>query len=300
MTVSIRTMALLPALGLLAAVPCAAQTQAREPLRIIAFGAHPDDCELKAAGVAALWALQGHAVKFVSLTNGDIGHFSMAGGPLAIRRRAEVEACARGLGIETEVLDIHDGELMPTLENRKKVARLIREWQADIVLLHRPWDYHADHRYTGVLVQDAAVLVAAPFFVPDTPPVERNPIFLYYSDGFERPYPFEPTIVVGIDAVAEKKWECISKMPSQFGDADSWQGRTRPGVPSGDEERAAYLLDHVKQRSEEVAERYRDRLIELYGEEEGRAIRYAEAFELCQYGRQPTVEELKRLFPTFE
>ena len=298
MSASIRRIAVALALGL-AALPCTAQTGADEPLRIIAFGAHPDDCELKAAGVAALWAQQGHAVKFVSLTNGDIGHFAMAGGPLANRRRAEVEDCARGLGIETEVLDIHDGELMPTLENRKKVARLIRDWQADIVLMHRPYDYHADHRYTGILVQDAAVLVAAPFFVPDTPPVERNPVFLYYSDGFERPYPFEPTLVVGIDAVAEQKWECISKMPSQFGDADSWQGRTRPDVPAGDEERAAYLLDLVKQRSEAVADQYRDRLIELYGEEEGRAIRYAEAFELCQYGRQPTVEELKQLFPTF-
>lgn len=300
MTASIRRIPVLLVLGLLVAVPCTAQAQADEPLRIIAFGAHPDDCELKAAGVAALWAEQGHAVKFVSLTNGDIGHFSMAGGPLAIRRRAEVEACARGLGIETEVLDIHDGELMPTLENRKKVARLIRDWQADIVLSHRPWDYHADHRYTGVLVQDAAVLVVAPFFVPDTPPVERNPIFLYYSDGFDKPYPFEPTLVVGIDAVAEKKWECVSRMPSQFGDADSWQARTRPDVPSGEEERAAYLLDLVRQRNEDVAERYRDRLIDLYGEEEGRAIRYAEAFELGQYGRQPTVEDLKRLFPTFE
>lgn len=300
MTASIRRIALPLALGLLAAVPCTARTQAGEPLRIIAFGAHPDDCELKAAGVAALWAAQGHAVKFVSLTNGDVGHFNMAGGPLANRRRAEVEDCARGLGIETEVLDIHDGELMPTLENRKRVARLIRDWQADIVLFHRPYDYHADHRYTGVLVQDAAVLVVAPFFVPDTPPVERNPVFLSYSDGFERPYPFEPSIVVGIDAVAEQKWECISKMPSQFGDADSWQGRTQPGVPAGAEERAAYLLDLVKQRNEAVADRYRDRLIELYGEERGRAIRYAEAFEVSQYGRQPTVEELKRLFPTFE
>jgi len=300
MTSAIHRVAVLLVPGLLAAVPCTARTQAAEPLRIIAFGAHPDDSELKAAGVAALWAEQGHAVKFVSLTNGDVGHFSMAGGPLAIRRRAEVEACARGLGIETEVLDIHDGELMPTLENRKKVARLIRDWQADIVLFHRPYDYHADHRYTGVLVQDAAVLVAAPFFVPDTPPVEQNPIFLYYSDDFDKPYPFEPTIVVGIDAAAEKKWDCISRMPSQFGDADSWQGRTRPDVPSGEEERAAYLLDLVRQRNEGVAERYRDRLVELYGEEQGRAVRYAEAFELCQYGRQPTVEELKRLFPTFE
>jgi N-acetylglucosamine malate deacetylase 1 len=277
-------------------LPASAQSEQGRPLRIIAFGAHPDDAELKASGVAARWAAQGHQVKFVSLTNGDIGHFEMAGAPLALRRRAEVEECARLLGIETEVLDIHDGELMPTLENRKTVARLIREWQADIVLSHRPYDYHADHRYTGVLVQDAAVLVTAAFFTPDTPPVARNPVFLHYSDGFRRPYPFDPTLVVGIDGTAEQKWSCVSAMPSQFGDRDSWQARTRPDVPQGDAERQAYLLEAVKTRSAAVADQYRDRLIELYGERDAGSVRYAEAFELSEYGRQPELEELKRLF----
>ena len=172
-------LAVLSACTFLATGSAAAQTPAGRPLRIIAFGAHPDDAELKAAGVAALWAAQGHAVKFVAMTNGDVGHFEMAGGPLAQRRYAEVQECARILGIKTEVLDIHDGELMPSLENRKTVARLIREWQADIVLAHRPNDYHPDHRYTGVLADDAAVVVAAPFVVPDTPPTPRNPLFLY-------------------------------------------------------------------------------------------------------------------------
>ena len=195
-----------------------AQTTDR-PLRIIAFGAHPDDAELKAGGVAAMWAAQGHKVKFVATTNGDIGHFAMAGGPLARRRIEEVQECARILGIETEVLDIHDGELMPTLENRKTIARLIRDWQADIVLCHRPYDYHPDHRYTGQLVQDAAVVVVAPSFVPDTPPLKKNPIFLFYSDGFQKPYPFDPIIAIGIDEKAQQKWDCISAMPSQFGDA---------------------------------------------------------------------------------
>jgi LmbE family N-acetylglucosaminyl deacetylase len=278
-----------------------ARTQsARQPLRIIAFGAHPDDAELKASGVAALWAARGDKVKFVAMTNGDIGHFEMAGGPLAQRRKAEVAECARILGIETEVLDIHDGELMPTLENRKTVARLIREWQADVVLGHRPYDYHADHRYTGVLMDDAAVIVAAPFFVPDTPPTKGNPVFLYHSDGFRQPYPFDPTIVVSIDAVAEKKWQCISAMPSQFGDAGSWQGRTRPNVPPGDAERKAYLLESTKQRSADIANQYRERLVALYGEEKGRKVKYAEAFQITQYGRQVPVEDLKRLFPTFE
>ena len=173
---------LLFSIVLLPALPLEGQTGEDDKLRIIVFGAHPDDAELDAGGVAALWAAQGHAVKFVSMTNGDIGHFQMAGGPLAQRRMAEVQECARLLGIETEVLDIHDGELMPTLENRKQVARLIRDWQADIVLCHRPYDYHPDHRYTGELVQDAAVVVVAPFFVPDTPLLRlKNPIFLIYS-----------------------------------------------------------------------------------------------------------------------
>jgi N-acetylglucosamine malate deacetylase 1 len=279
--------------------PVWAQQSGNEPLRIIAFGAHPDDCELKASGVAAMWAAQGHKVKFVSMTNGDIGHFKEAGAPLAIRRLAEVQECARTLGIETEVLDIHDGELMPTLENRKTVARLIRDWQADIVLFHRPYDYHADHRYTGVLVEDAAVLVAAAFFTPDTPPTEKNPIFMYYSDGFEMPYPFKPTIVVGIDEVAEKKWDCIRSMPSQFADADSWQGRTLPNVPQDAKQRQEYILGVMQKRNAEVADKYRDRLNELYGRERGGKFKYAEAFQICQYGRQVSVEELQKLFPSF-
>jgi N-acetylglucosamine malate deacetylase 1 len=274
----------------------AAVTQA-QPLRIIAFGAHPDDAELKASGVAALWAAAGHKVKFVAMTNGDVGHFGTAGGPLARRRAAEVAECARILGIETEVMDTHDGELTPSLENRKTMARLIRTWQADIVMGHRPYDYHPDHRYTGVLMDDSAVVVVAPFFVPDTPPTRRNPVFLYYSDGFQDPKPFTPSIVVGIDDVAEKKWACVSAMPSQFGDEDSWQGRTLPNVPKGDRERAAYLLDIVKKRNMAVAEQYRDRLVSLYGAERGKKVQYAEAFQLGQYGRQPSLEDLTRLFP---
>src|SRR2546425_10870557 len=89
------------------------------PLRIICFGAHPDDCEIQAGGVAAMWAAKGHKVKFVSVTNGDIGHWREAGGPLALRGRSEVETAARIFGIPTEVLDIPYCELFPTGENRR-------------------------------------------------------------------------------------------------------------------------------------------------------------------------------------
>ena len=287
----------LPARSILRASP--SQTPAARQLHIIAFGAHPDDAELKFAGTAALFAAQGHKVKLVAMTNGDVGHFSQAGGPLAQRRKAEVEACHAKLGVATDVFDIHDGELMPDLETRKKVANVIRDWQADIVLSHRPWDYHPDHRAVGKLAEDAAVVVAAPYFAPYTPPTKGNPIFLFYSDPFKHPYPFDPILAVGIDDVAQKKWDCISALPSQFGDADSWQARYGRDVPADEAGRKAYLLDIVKQRNADVANQYRDLLVKLYGEQKGRAIKYAEAFELNQYGSGATADDLKKMFPTF-
>ena len=280
------------------ALPVFAQTDAR-PVRAIAFGAHPDDAELQTAGTAYLWAQDGAEVKFVAATNGDVGHFDMAGGELALRRRDEVLACARILGITTEVLDIHDGELMPTLENRKTFARLIRDWQADVVFSHRRYDYHADHRYVGVLAEDAAVLVGAGFYTPYSPRVERPPIFLHYYDRFTKPYPFQPDLVVGIDDAVEKKLACVRAMPSQFADHGSWSFQHRPDAPETQEERLELIIERMKRRFADMADRYRDRLIQLYGEEKGRGIKYAEAFEICQYGRQPTIEELKELFPTF-
>lgn len=185
-------------------------------LNIIIFGAHPDDAEYRGAGVAMKWAKLGHHVKLVSATNGDIGHWQMAGGPLALRRKQEVLAVGQKLGVTTEVLDIHDGEIMPTLENRRAITRLIRQWNADIVITNRPNDYHPDHRYTSILVQDSAYMVGVPFFTPDIPPLKRNPIFLYTSDRFQRPNPFRPDVAVGIDDVIEPTLDALLLMESQI------------------------------------------------------------------------------------
>ena len=217
-----------------------------------------------------MWAAAGHKVKFVAMTNGDIGHFESAGGPLAKRRKAEVAECAKILGIETEVLDIHDGELMPSLENRRTVARLIRDWQADIVMGHRPYDYHPDHRYTGVLLDDAAVVVVAPFFVPDTKPTPRNPVFMYYSDGFQDPKPFTPTWSSGSMRSPTRSGSASARCHRSSATRIPGRARTLPNVPAGDGEREAYLLDIVKKRNIAVADQYRERLVALYGEERGK------------------------------
>jgi len=272
-------------------------------LRIMVFGAHPDDCEIKAGGVAAMWAKQGHHVKFVSTTNGDIGHAEMAGGELAKRRTAEVKEAAKKLGIETEVLDIHDGELMPTLENRKIFVRLIREWKADIVMGPRPNDYHPDHRYTGILMQDAAYMVTVTFYCPDVPQLPKNPVFLYLSDGFQKPNPFEPDVVVSIDDVIEQKADALWLLESQI--ESLWAtGNFERVVPvpkegAERETRRKAMRDRFVRRAESVADKYRDKLIELYGEEKGKKIRYAEAFELCEYGSRASPDKLKQLFPFF-
>jgi hypothetical protein len=135
--------------------------------------------------------------------------------------------------------------------------------------------------------------------VPNTPPTQGNPIFLSYSDGFQDPKPFEPHLVVDIDASADKKWGCVSAMPSQFADKDSWGGRYGLNVPQGDAERAAHILAGHQRRSAAVADQYRAKLIELYGQERGSRVKYAEAFQLNQYGRQVPVDQLKQMFPTF-
>lgn len=269
------------------------------PLRIIVFGAHPDDCELEAGGTAARWSKLGHKVKFVSVTNGDIGHHQIAGGPLARRRTEEVQRCAEILGIETQVLDIHDGELMPTLENRRTITRLIREWRADVVIAHRPNDYHPDHRYTGILVQDAAFMVIVPHFCPDVPALRANPVFLYSEDGFQKPNPFDPDVVVPIDPVIEEKTRAIDALASQFYEWNPWLFSYEDEVPAEPAARLEWTRRRLVERNGAIADRYRAMLIDELGDEAGRAVKAAEAFEICEYGTQPTPERLRELFPFF-
>ncbi len=276
------------------------EDQSPKPLRIIVFGAHPDDCELEAGGTAARWSKLGHKVKFVSVTNGDIGHHLISGGTLAKRRTEEVERCAEILGIETQVLDIHDGELLPTLENRRTITRLIREWQADVVIAHRPNDYHPDHRYTGILVQDAAFMVIVPNFCPDVPALRTNPVFLYTEDGFQKPNPFEPDVIVPIDPVLDEKTRAIDALASQFYEWNPWLFSYENQVPAEPAARMEWTRGRVAQRNGEVADRFRGLLIDELGEPAGRAVKAAEAFEVCEYGSQPSPERLRELFPFFE
>ncbi len=267
----------------------------QDKLHVIAIGAHPDDCDLGAGGTAIQFAKMGHAVKFLSVTNGDAGHQDMGGGALAKRRRAEAMEAGRRFGVEYEVLDNHDGELLPTLEIRKEVIRRIRRWNADIVISPRPNDYHPDHRYTGVLVQDAAYMVVVPNVCPDTPPLKKNPVFFYFQDSFQRPNPFRPDVAVDIDGVWEQKVDALDAHVSQFYEWLPWVDGRLDQVPKDPAERRKWLSEQRQRR--QVTPAIREALIKWYGAERGAKIRHAEAFELCEYGRRPDAEGLKRLFP---
>lgn len=266
------------------------------PINVIVFGAHPDDCDIDAGGTAILFAKMGHKVKFVSLTNGDAGHHEIGGGELARRRMAEAKEAGKRFGVEYTVLDNHDGELMPTLENRLKVIREIRKWNADIVIAPRPNDYHPDHRYTGILVQDAAYMVIVPNVAPDVPPLKKNPVFLYSEDGFQKPNPFEPDIAVIIDEVFDQKVNAMAAHESQFFEWLPWTMGALDKVPDDKKARLEYL---AKWRSKKPNESTLQCLVKCYGAK-GPSAKHVEGFEICEYGKQPSEEEIRKLFPMLE
>ena len=268
-----------------------------KPLRIIVIGAHPDDPE-EVGGTMAKFIQLGHKVRLVSMTNGNAGHFEMGGGPLAQRRFKEAQCAGNVIGAEYVVLDNDDGELMPTLENREEVIKQIRGFRADIVISHRPNDYHPDHRNTGLLVRDAAYMVTVPNIVPSVPHLQKNPIFIYTEDRFSVPVPFTPDIVVDIDEVIEKKIDMYHCHVSQMYEWLPYNAGYLDQVPEDPAERRAWLAKRWGRRSN--AEKFRGLLVELYGNERGSKVKFAEAFQVSEYGRQPSLEQLKKLFPFFD
>jgi len=275
-------------------------SQATEKLRVLIIGAHPDDAE-KAGGTAAKYITLGHTVQLVSVTNGDAGHHEIGGAPLAQRRQAEAKQAGAAIGAEYLVLDNHDGELMPSLENRRQIIRVIREFRPDLIFTHRPNDYHPDHRYTSILVQDAAYMVMVPNIVAGTPALKKNPVIMYLSDHFTKPNPFTADVVIGIDEVIDKKIDMYHSHTSQMYEWLPWVAGYLDDVPSDLSARRDWLAERrVKPQARRLADQHRDRLIALYGPEKGSKIRFAEAFQKSEYGGPITNENLKILFPFFE
>ncbi|MGN6618449.1 MAG: PIG-L deacetylase family protein [Ilyomonas sp.] len=265
-----------------------------EKIRIIMIGAHPDDCDQGGGGTAILFSKMGYAVKFVSVTNGDAGHQNDKGESLAKRRFAEAQEAGKRFGVTYDVLDNHDGALMPTLDVRLQIIKKIREWNADIVIAPRPNDYHPDHRYTGVLVQDAAYMVAVPNVAPETPALKKNPVFLYFQDRFQKPNPFRPDITVDISNVYAQKIHALDAHVSQFYEWLPWIGHYSDQIPASAADREKWL---ARDEARKISPEMKTSLIKWYGKDKADKVQQAEAFEVCEYGAQPNDDVIKRLFP---
>jgi N-acetylglucosamine malate deacetylase 1 len=271
-----------------------AQDPGARKLHIIIIGAHPDDPD-EDGGTAYKWAQAGCDVLMVSLTNGDAGHQSIKAKQLAKIRREEARKAGEVIGVRYITLDNHDGQLMPTYKNRLEVIRLIREQKADLVIFPRPYDYHPDHRYTGTLVLDAAYMVTVPTILPEVPFLAKNPVFLFCADGFVHPEPFKPDVCVDIDDVIEKKMDMYHQHKSQMYEWLPFNSGKLDQVPASDSDRRKWLGDTRKGGSD--ASPYREKLIELYGQERGSKIKYCEAFEDSGYGTPLTKENINVYFP---
>jgi LmbE family N-acetylglucosaminyl deacetylase len=269
----------------------------QQPLRLLILGAHPDDAEYHAGGLAAIYCQQGHTVKMVSVTNGAAGHHVRPPEELARVRRAEAAAAGERIGAIYEVWDHPDGELQPTLEVRRQIIREIRRFAPDLVLTHRTSDYHPDHRAVGQCVQDASFMVTVPKVVPEVPALRKDPVVAYLPDLFTRPSPLAPDVVVDVTGVMDALVAALACHVSQFFEWLPWLGGVSEQVPKDPNQRLVWLREFYGSQIRPLAERYRSQLVATYGPERGKRVEYAEVFEISEYGSRLDEPTRKRLFP---
>jgi len=264
-----------------------------EKLNVIVIAAHPDEPEEYTGGTAALFAELGHRVKFLTMTNGDIGHYDYKGKELAERRRGEALRAAERLGVEAYTIwDISDGWLVPSPEHRDEVIREIRSWEADVVItFHGHGGGHFDNRNAGRIVREAAEYVAS-----GAASFGKQPLFLLMPDFTTRAI-YKPDIAVDITGVLEKKLLGCDAHASQFYELAAWQKNIIHLVPDGWEKRRAFILTYWSAFFD-VSEEMRPALAKWYGEDKAVDIAYAEPFEIAPYNdRIPSDEELRALLP---
>ncbi len=265
--------------------------------RILVLGAHPDDADIKAGGTSALWRDAGFAVKFVSLTDGRMGHHIMTGPALVERRRAEAKAAGAVLGIDYELLDIPDSELDDRIEYRHRLIRLIRAFRPDVLVTHRPIDYHPDHRFAGQLVQDAAYLLTVPGVCADVKHMDRVPVILFFQDGFTKPCPFRPDVVVDVYPAIDRIVAMLDHHVSQFYEWLPFNAGHASEVPEAPDDRREWLGRQFRERIGPLAHHYRDHVNATYGVEVGHAVTYVEAFEVSEQGASLDHAARRRTFP---
>ena len=265
--------------------------------RLLILGAHPDDAEYHAGGLAARYRAMGRTVKLVSMTNGGAGHHERSYNELVPMRRREAAAAGEIIGAVYETWDCPDGELLPTLELRQQVIREIRAFAPDLVLTHRTCDYHADHRIAGQAVQDAAYMVTVPGVLPDVPALRRDPVIAYLPDLFRKPYPLSPDVVIDVTDQVDTIVRMLACQRSQVFEWLPYEEGILDQVPVDEGEKLRWLREWYAQHIRPRANRFRSELISRYGERRGCEIEFVEVFEISEYGRQADDSMRSTLFP---
>ncbi|MBR5156657.1 MAG: PIG-L family deacetylase [Clostridia bacterium] len=286
-------------------------------LKVLMIGAHPDDNDFRSGGIALKYIQAGHNVRFLSVCEGCGGHHEMSPEKIRERRKGEFKAVSELTGIEYDSMNIPDCEVIADLETRKKMVRYIREYNPDIIFTHRNNDYHADHRNVALLVQDASYLLIVPNFCPEVCALKETPVIMYFYDGFKNPV-FQADIVIPTDDVIDKKYEMFDCHVSQVYEWLPFTNGVLDQVPTDPKERLEWLRspkvprdgtflkeedlkifiasNNSEYREATSAIKYRDKLIERYGAA-GKTTLFAEAFQISEYGKPLTEENIKLLFP---
>jgi len=268
-----------------------------EPVRLLILGAHPDDAEYHAGGLASLHCRRGSTVRIVSVTDGSAGHHELSGAELAAVRREEAAAAGAVIGAEYHVWEFPDGRLQATLELRERMIREIRTFEPDLVLTHRTCDYHPDHRAVGQAVQDASYMVTVPPIAPDVPALERDPVVAYLPDLFTRPAPLAADVVLDVTDQVDTIVSMLACHRSQVFQWLPFNQGILDQVPDDETARIAWLRNWLKVQIGDRAERYRDPLAAELGPRRAAAVEFCEVYEISQYAAPLTAELRPRLFP---
>ena len=268
-------------------------------LRLLILGAHPDDAEYHAGGLACIYRDLGHTVKMVSVTDGGAGHHELSADELIPVRCEEARNSGALIGAEYVTWDNPDGRLQPTLELREQIIREIRSFRPNVVLTHRPCDYHPDHRAVGQAVQDASYMVTVPLVCPDVPALRSDPLVMYMPDRFTRPNPLRGDVVIDVGDHIETIVRMLACHHSQFFQWLAYNHGYEEELPQDAAEQFTFLLNWYQDHLRPMADVYRDRLIEVYGQERGRQIDFAEVYEVSEYAAAPDSEEAMYRYYSF-